>query len=130
MHWNELRELCSRLERILATFGHSREETADISAFVRLWFTPNNVCLAHLRDLLSGANRHGADFYMDATSSCDETSWSVDQMGRRRSHEEVFGDWMPADGSSIKKRPVGDRVNYRPLAIVEERNAFWQQVFN
>lgn len=128
VHWNELRELRSRLKRIPTTFGLSREEMADISAFVRLWFTPNNGCLTHLRDMLSGANRHAADFYIEATSSCDETSWSVDQMGRRRSHEEVFGDWMPADGSPVKKRPVQDRVTYTPLATVDERNAFWEQV--
>lgn len=128
VHWSELRALRTRLKQIPTTFGLSRKEVGDITAFVRLWATPSNGCLAHLREMLSGASQHSPAFYVGATNSCDETASSGNQTGRRRSLQDLTGDWIPADGSPIKKRPVQNGVSYTPLATLEERNAFWEQV--
>lgn len=128
-HWNEIRALRSRLKQIPTTFGLSSAEMGDITAFVRLWFNHNNGCLAHLRGMLAGTERHGPDFYMKSTDSCDETSsFTEAQLLRHRSHQGIFGDWIRYDGKPIEKRTTQDRPTYTPLATLEERNAFWAEV--
>ena len=128
-HLNEIRALRSRLKQIPTTFGLSSAELGDIKAFVRLWFTKNNGCLAHLRGMLAGTDRHGPDFYMKATDSCDETScFTEDQLTRRRNQRDIFGDWILYDGKQIEKRTAQNRLTYTPLATVEERDTFWAEV--
>ena len=128
-HWTEIRALRSRLKQIPTTFGLSSAEVGDITAFVRLWFTPNNGCIAHLRGMLAGTERHGPDFYMKATDSCDETSsFTEAQLTRRRTHQDFAGDWIRTDDKPIEKRTVNDPPTYTPLATVEERDAFWAEV--
>lgn len=126
---NEVRALRSRLKQIPTTFGLSGAEFGDITAFVRLWFTPKNMCLAHLRDILIGNDRHGPGFYEKATDSCDETtSFTEAQLARRRSQQDFLGDWIRSDGKPIEKRATQDRPTYTPLETVEERDAFWAEV--
>jgi hypothetical protein len=74
---------------------------------------------------------HDAEFYTEATNSCDETSsFTEEKMARRRSRAEAFGDWIPLDGSpiKIKKQSVQQQTTYIPLKTVEEREAFWSEV--
>lgn len=128
-HWNEIRALRSRLKQIPTTFGLSGADVSDITAFVRLWFTPKNGCLTHLRGMLAGTERHGPHFYMKATASCDETSsFTEAQLTRRRNHQDIAGDWIRTDGKPIQNRSIQDRATYTPLATVEERDAFWAEV--
>lgn len=128
-HWNEIRALRSRLKQIPTTFGLSRAEIGDVTTFVRLWFTPNNGCLAHLRGMLAGTDQHRPDFYIKATDSCDETSsFTETQLNRVRSRQDAIGDWIRSDGKPIEKRATQDRSTYTPLATIDERDAFWAEV--
>lgn len=128
-HRNEIRALRSRLQQIPTTFGLSSTEVDDITAFVRLWFTPQNGCLAHLRSMLAGTDRHGPDFYLNATDSCDETSsFTEATRTRRRNQQDILGDWIRSDGKPIRKSTAQSRPTYTPLATAEERGAFWAEV--
>lgn len=57
-----------------------------------------------------------------------DSSFTEAQLTRRRNQQDVFGDWIRADGSPITKRQAPDRPPYKPLATLEERTAFWEQV--
>jgi len=129
-HFDEARALRSRLKRIPTTFGLSREEMSDITLYVKLLFNPQNQCLIHMRDMLTGATQHNYDFYEKASNSCDETSSFTDeQLIRARSHTDIFGDWIRTDGSPIKTRPAEERPRY-VSATVEAREAFWKKVLS
>ena len=127
-YFDETRALRARLKRIPTTFGLSREEMSDITMYVKLLFNPRNQCLIHMRGMLAGAALHNSDFYEKASNACDETSSFTDeQMIRSRSHKEIFGDWIHADGRPIKRQSTEERPRYL-LSTVEAREVFWDQV--
>lgn len=126
---NEERALRLRLKQIPTTFGLSLEQQSDISMYVKLLFNPKNICLMHLRKILSGTAKHASGFYEKASNSCDETtSFTEAQMTRRRSGEEVFGDWIATPGHKVGDNPYIERRRYDPIPTLEAREAFWKNV--
>lgn len=112
-HHNEVKALRTRLKLIPTTFGLPRDDVADISAFTKLLFWPQNRCLMHMRDMLVRGVQHTDVFYEEATNSCDE---------RLREQSDVFGDWILESGKKkwIKRRPE------KPLTP-EQREALWNE---
>lgn len=128
-HRQEVGALRSRLKRMPTTFGLSREEISDITAFTQLLFTPQNDCLLHMRDMLLRGARHTTDFYMEASNSCDETSSLTEaQISRRRGRNEMFGDWIRTNGGSPEKRKVEENSSRKVFTTPKEREAFWNQM--
>lgn len=129
IHWQEVNSLRSRLKIIPTTFGLPRENVSDIKAFTQLLFTPQNGCLLHMRDMLLRGAQHTADFYMDASNSCDETASFTDiQMSRKRARSEAVGDWILTNGSANDKQKMRAQSSHKMFTTSEEREVFWSQV--
>lgn len=83
-----------------------------------------------MRGMLTGKTLHSSVFYVKAPGSCDETSSFTDEhLSWARSRSEAFGDWIHVDGSPVKKIPQEVWSRDRVLQTVDEREAFWSQVF-
>jgi predicted acylesterase/phospholipase RssA len=119
----ERRALRYRLKHIPTTFGLSVSQQSDITIYTKLLFNPGNVCLTHLRELLTSSVRNSKKFYDIASESCDETSyaWSENDP-RRRNTEEIDGDRIRDPAHKV------DTDHYQPLSTVMQREAFWNDV--
>ena len=97
--------------------------------YVRLLFNPGNVCLTHLRDLITGSAEHSPGFYEIASDSCDETTSFTDaQMTRRRSREEAIGDWIATPGHKVGDQLANEKQHYALMSTIEAREVFWKDV--
>lgn len=123
IYGQEVKALRTRLKLIPTTFGLPQDNVADISAFTKLLFWPENKCLMHLRDMLLRGVQHTDAFYENATNSCDETTSVTDeQMFRQRMLSGAIGDWILESGKKkwIKLPPE------KPLTP-EQREALWNE---
>jgi len=128
-YYNEERALRLRLKLIPTSFGLSRQQQSDIAMYVKLLFNPENACLMHLRDLVTGSTQHTSAFYEIASNSCDDTpSFTDGDKTRRRNLEDIFGDWIPSHKEKTTPMPTHEEQPYVPLSTIEAREAFWNEV--
>lgn len=104
---NEVKALRKRLKLIPTTFGLSNDDVADISAYTKLLFWPENKCLMHMREMLVSGIQHTEEFYDNATNSCSE-------------HRDIIGDRIP--DNRWKKLSV------ETFQTLEEREEFWNKI--
>lgn len=103
----EQRWLSKRLKEIPTKFGLTRNEMDDIKTFVSLLNHPKNLCLNHLRDVVTGNIQHDVTFYRSASESCDATEdYKIGEVPVSQHHfrGRLFGNFFFRDEAKISAK--------------------------
>lgn len=105
----EQRWLSRRLKEIPTKFGLTQDEMSDVKTFVSLLNHPKNVCLNHLRDVVTGRVKHDVNFYQLASDSCDATEdFKIGEVSQAHKHfrGRLLGDAFFREGIKISPKDL------------------------